>query len=879
MKRIVWFILLVLCAIFSYSQGTFLKMKEVLELRVPTTTGISNTSEIDDSRLISIEDCISLVDSGRGDIALQSLLKHKDILKSDENTDTIKYAGITSLLVDAYMQLGDFSSAQKEIDSFNSEIGISTEKLPIKYVQRFFSSTGLIAYKLKDYPKALRYSHAARNLFEKTGDYGIEYSNVLANIAMIYAEVGEYIDANYYLDSKWYIDEAISVFEDHIGLLKDHGNVGMQLLCCAAIVYAAIGDMDEAIFTLESIVKYFEDNIDVQRSLTLLVNNLAAMYMKQGKWADAEQLLVSIKGENSNNLYPVSQNLALCRMYLNEKQKASEAVDCMNHYAQNNIAGIISYFAGIERDDYWTQISRELTFINNLVAYHTNDYHAVSAAYDNALFCKSLLLNLSKIFDEYFTNSKDSQLQTDYNIYKNLKNQLAFKTKDVFKKDSLSREITKYEKRLLGSMGDLGELLKDKSRTWQDVKAALNDGEIAVEFCYAPRMKHYPDVQPYYGAFVMRKDFDYPILVSLENVDSVEAVFDNDDADALFINELYSSHKAVTLYNMLWSKLLPYLDGIHSVYYSPTGYLVNINFDVLHDEVGVMLNEKYSMCRVSSTANISDKTASDIDSYRSSVLYGDVKYDESTEEMALASSSYQTYTGTGINSELALRSENERGKWGPLPSTKTEIRNIEVLLSQKQVRVDVRAGNAANEESFKILNGKSPDILHLATHGFVIETRRKAEGNKFISSTNTYSHKDASLLWAGLMLAGSNNAWTGDFNLENVEDGILTADEISRLDLSNTKLVVLSACETAKGKVDPIDGVYGLQRAFKMAGVQTIVMSLWKVPDESTAILMTEFYRNLMNGVEIHQALKNAENKVKEFYPDPYYWAGFIILD
>ena len=177
------------------------------------------------------------------------------------------------------------------------------------------------------------------------------------------------------------------------------------------------------------------------------------------------------------------------------------------------------------------------------------------------------------------------------------------------------------------------------------------------------------------------------------------------------------------------------------------------------------------------------------------------------------------------------------------------------------------------------MSGKSPDIIHLATHGFVIDTQKKAEGNKFVEGTFAISPREGYLTWTGLMLAGSNNAWTGNFSIDNVEDGILTADEISRLDLSNTKLVVLSACETARGKIDPVEGVLGLQRAFKKAGAQTIVMSLWKVPDESTSILMTEFYRNLMDGIEIHQALKNAENKVKELYPDPYYWAGFIILD
>jgi CHAT domain-containing protein len=417
------------------------------------------------------------------------------------------------------------------------------------------------------------------------------------------------------------------------------------------------------------------------------------------------------------------------------------------------------------------------------------------------------------------------------------------------------------------------------ARTWQDVKASLADGEIAIEYCYAPRMEHYPDVQPYYGAFVIRKDFDYPVLVSLENVDSVEAVFDNIESDALLINDLYASNKSITLHNMLWSKILPYMNGVRKVYYSPTGYLSNINFEVLRDEAGVMLNEKYTMCRVSATANISDVKASRAVSYQSSALYGNIKYDESMDAMAEASSAYDEYSGTEIGAELALRSENERGKWVAIPSTKKEIENIYRLLKGKGVSVSVFDSIAANEESFKSLHRRSPDILHLATHGFVIDTPQKAEGNKFVATTNIYSQKDSYLMWAGLMLAGGNNIWQGRFNLTNVEDGILTADEISRLDLSNTKLVVLSACETARGKVDPVDGVYGLQRAFKLAGVQTIVMSLWKVQDDATAMLMTQFYTYLTSGVEKHKALWKAMMDVRKKYKDPYYWAGFIMLD
>jgi CHAT domain-containing protein len=291
-----------------------------------------------------------------------------------------------------------------------------------------------------------------------------------------------------------------------------------------------------------------------------------------------------------------------------------------------------------------------------------------------------------------------------------------------------------------------------------------------------------------------------------------------------------------------------------------------------------MLNEKFQMVRISSTANIREVKAASTN-IQTSVLYGNIDYDESEEEMRNASIAYHSFSGTEIQSELALRSLTERGAWGGLPSTKKEIDYIHSLLTKQGVKVAKLEESNANEESFKSLGGKSPELIHLATHGFVIDTKKKAEGNKFVASTSVYSNKDSYMMWSGLMLAGGNNIWRGNFNQSNVEDGILTADEISRMDLSNTKLVVLSACETAKGKVDPVDGVYGLQRAFKMAGVETIVMSLWKVQDDATSMLMTQFYTYLTSGVEKHQALWKAMMDVRAKYKDPYYWAGFVMLD
>lgn len=134
------------------------------------------------------------------------------------------------------------------------------------------------------------------------------------------------------------------------------------------------------------------------------------------------------------------------------------------------------------------------------------------------------------------------------------------------------------------------------------------------------------------------------------------------------------------------------------------------------------------------------------------------------------------------------------------------------------------------------------------------------------------------MLRSELMLAGGNRAWQGDTIPDTIEDGILTAKEISHLNLRETDLVVLSACETGLGDISS-EGVFGLQRAFKQAGAQTIIMSLWNVKDEATQYLMTNFYSYLMQGASKREAFIQARNKCREQYHDPVSWAGFIMLD
>ena len=199
-------------------------------------------------------------------------------------------------------------------------------------------------------------------------------------------------------------------------------------------------------------------------------------------------------------------------------------------------------------------------------------------------------------------------------------------------------------------------------------------------------------------------------------------------------------------------------------------------------------------------------------------------------------------------------------------------------------------GKKATKKSILELDGRETlFVLHLATHGFFfpnIEKELPKDMNMLISednisfsyNKNIYKASEDPMFRSGLIFAGANKYWGKESENTVNDNGILTASEISNLDLSSCELVVMSACDTGLGDIKGSEGVFGLQRAFKMAGVKNIIMSLWKVPDKQTAELFEEFYRLTFEGKSIHKAFKMAQAKMKKKY-SPYNWAGFVLLE
>lgn len=286
------------------------------------------------------------------------------------------------------------------------------------------------------------------------------------------------------------------------------------------------------------------------------------------------------------------------------------------------------------------------------------------------------------------------------------------------------------------------------------------------------------------------------------------------------------------------------------------------------------LSDKYTLSRYSSSMSINEnrahKSRTDIDI----ALWGGINYDLSKEKFINLSNS----NTSSDNNERGLFNQ-DRGKLNYLAYTQQEINLINKYFNKTKLRVKQFTGDEASESKFKKFSKHSPYIIHLATHGFYLKNKKEKNAHSFYNKNEDLHYKEQSLLYSGLLLAGAQYAWSGKKLPSNVEDGILTADEISRLDLSNTSLVVLSACETALGDIDNTEGVIGLQRAFKNAGVDNIIMSLWPVGDKQTALLMSYFYKYLLDNDNINVSLQKAMNKVKEKYPNPIDWAGFVLME
>lgn len=526
----------------------------------------------------------------------------------------------------------------------------------------------------------------------------------------------------------------------------------------------------------------------------------------------------------------------------------------------------IPYMSSTEREGLWNPLSSLFTMMTPYALEAKQTQTAFTKnCYDALVMSKSFLLESERSMYDVIKRMGTPEDMHNYTTLASMKNQVKAWEKDYNANAdsilSVSRKIIRLENLLANRCKGYSDGTDFMEVDYDAVKHALGQNEVLIDFTdYISQTQGRK-----YAAYIINKVQDYPQLKSL---------FPEKQIDSLGIarpDMFYDKDYAQDVLQLLWEPLKTNIPEGTTVNYVPSQLLFQISLESLPLADGSLLGSHYHFVRLSSARELV-KMKSESKGYKSNsaVLYGGLQYDLEDSAMVEEAKKYD------MSNLLALRGEITRGDsvFHDLQGTKEEILKIEDLLKRNKWQVTPYMGKNGTEESFLNMHGKSPKLLHLATHGFYY-TPNRAENVDYLKG-----YTDAMSL-SGLVLSGCNAAWLGKPLPKGVLGGILSANDIARLDLSNTDMVVLSACQTGQGKATS-EGLYGLQRAFKKAGVGTIVMSLWSVSDKTTSEFMTTFYERLTdkkNAWNKRKAFEKAKEIIRKKYPDPFHWAAFVMLD
>ncbi len=674
-----------------------------------------------------------------------------------------------------------------------------------------------------NHTEAIKLGTQALEILKKVfGEEHPFYATSLNNLAYCNSEIGNYTEA-IRLGTR-----ALEIHKKALG--EEHPDYANSLANLAGY-YENIGNYTEAIRlgtrALEIRKKALGgEHPDYAKSL----NDLAVYYAIIGNNTEAIRLGTqaleirkkALGGEHPDYAQSLN-NLANYYFVINEYDKGGELLNQYYSIVHSNILHNFASMTATERNNYWTQ--KNYGSLNSIpqAAALSNTPKAYTLAYNFLLFTKGLLLNAEIEIQSLIAKSGNTNLENRWITLRSnqLKldklNQLPLNQRTI-NSDSLKSLIAHDEKYLMENIKELDDYTRNLSIEWQDVQKHLSSSDVAIEFFIESDTTY---------ALLLKKDFDAPKLVRLSKA-TFDAPYSNTD-----------------MYKGIWQPLEKYFSPEGNIYFSPSGILHTLAIEHAPINDTMTISDRYKhLYRVSSTRNIALSVAHNADN--TAALFGGIEYGAERD------------TIVKYFADIA-RGSDSKG-WEYLRNTYIEVVSIDTVLNQTGFKTETLTRSAASEENFKRLRGRNHRIIHTSTHGYFR-----------IDSTASDN-----LINTGLVFAGANNIKPYD----DIDDGLLTAQEISRLDLHNTDLVVLSACETALGTVTS-EGVFGIQRGFKKAGVNTIVMSIKEVYDTATMEFMVEFYKNMMRkGIVKHDAFVSAVHAMRKKYPDdPDKWATFIMLD
>ncbi len=744
----------------------------------------------------------------------------------------------------------------------------------------------VLKYNQARYNEAERDFEAALAIMQKNNlEASMPYAILLNNQAILFQGIGRYQEAEASLQN------AVSISEK---LKNTKSTNHLKFLSNLALLFQHMGKYPEAESLYLSMEKRLGKNNPDYASM---LNNQAALYLVMGKEDKVEDLLKrSIAIYKSNfgeenpayakalsdlgNFYRYKERydeadaqleralavreLTLGRSHplyvqsqediaiLSWKRKSwSKAFMMYREVMDKSLDFVNKYFPPMseaEKTKYWDVLSpRFQRFYNFALEANLENPAIVQDLYDYHIATKALLLNSTNKVKQAIFSSNDPLLIRDYVTWLDQKETLArlyayskeeLRTQKI-NLDSMVRATNAMEKNLSERSQDFSSGFGAQRITYNEIRNILTDAEAVVEIIRVHTFNHRFEDDARYVALVLSKGSELPRLVVLPNGKQLETRYAK-----YYRNMIQQRQSDEYSFDQYWAPIEPELKAKKLVYLSLDGVYSQINLNTLKKPQGDFVINRFDLVILGNSKDlVALKSKKSLPRKKEATLLG-----------------FPDYGGP----ELAA-----------LPGTKVEIEGVSKILKGSGYQIKQFMGNNATEANLKSVKG--PSLIHIATHGYFLQDV-ESTGSAF--GVNIENANNNPLLRSGLMLAGASATVSGKRmpNLESNDNGILTAYEAMNLNLEGTDLIILSACETGLGDIKAGEGVYGLQRAFQVAGADALIMSLWKVDDAATQQLMTTFYSNWVKLGNKQKAFKQAQLQLFAKYKDPFYWGAFVMM-
>ena len=621
----------------------------------------------------------------------------------------------------------------------------------------------------------------------------------------------------------------------------------------------------EAKSNYEKSFTYFGENISKTKNL----NNILCDYFIDN---DINKTILSLEKFHNDNkdVAIVPKIIYLLKYNSGDITSARNLLITQLNSVISNNNKFFHLLSDTEKEILYKGFSDQFEFLNTYLL--SNDNSFLIDYINFRFYSKSLLFsNIFKI-EEIKEINKELFIEFNSNTFQ-INKELENKVSDNKTIEDLKNKNREIEKILSANTKPLDV------PTLKDLKNKLKSGETYVEIVRINKQsknaskKGIDIVRMFtdsisYGAIVINKN-STPKFILIDGTNQLEKQYASS-----FKSKIQNKQEDIESYHLLFEKIDNELKDVKKIYIVTDGIYNSINIEAIYNP-----NRKQFLIdylKIQPIQNVraitDDKKDFKVGMNTKTILFGNPDFDLLISDIKSADFSLNRGLDNTILDEI-----KSSVKIGRLNGTQKEIETLDAILKDSKSSVELFSKANATEDNLKKI--QSPDILHIATHGYFLSNDFTSKTKQSIANLVNDNYKNDSYLKSGLLLAGAQNTLNGK-QPENNNSGVLTAEEAKSLNLKDTELVVLSACETGLGDNLIGEGVIGLQRAFMIAGAKSVIMSLWSVSDEKTQELMTLFYTNwIKNNMTKEEALYQAKIEMKKLYPEPYYWAGFVLLE